>query len=193
LYYLESNININVFAESNRSIAYYKSQYPEINVSYEQFSVLDSSSIEINLKDYRAIVLDEYFKRNNSPLYGLGKNFVEACDKYNAPKDCTTLPAIGFVETGLCTYKPSQGQKNCWGWGGSGPNRIIFDDYPQAIDTITRRLVAGYGNNFISQPIRMQYIYCGPNCHSWGNGVEQQRKVMNNIAKELGYPPMLLQ
>ncbi len=137
--------------------------------------------------DYRAVVLDEYFRRNNSPLYGLGKEFVNACDAYGAPEDCTTIAAIAYVETGLCTYRPSQLQKNCWGFGGAGENRIHFSSYSEAITYVTSKVVKGYGGEYMQNPEWMARTYCGAHCNKWGAGVQQQRNVINNLALELGY------
>ncbi|KXK27273.1 MAG: hypothetical protein TR69_WS6001000147 [candidate division WS6 bacterium OLB20] len=141
--------------------------------------------------DYRAIVLDEFFRRNDSPLYGYGKVFVEKCDQYGAPFDCTTLPAIAWVETRLCGYSFSHDQRNCWGFGGSGPNRIWFDDYEDAIDLITDRLVNAYGPQYMTNPESMQHVYCGPHCNSWGPGVQSMRYTISNLAVEMGYPPLI--
>jgi hypothetical protein len=144
-------------------------------------------SLQVTNSDYRAIVLDSYFSRYNSPLTGYGQVFVDNCNKYNAPYDCTTLPAIAFVETKLCTLAASEREKNCWGFGGSPPNRMIFKSYNDAIDLITKRLVNGYGPSYMTDPVSMQYVYCGPNCHSWGRGVQQQRDVINQMSIGMGY------
>jgi len=141
--------------------------------------------------DYRAVVLDEYFRLNNSPLEGLGKEFVEKCNYYNAPFDCTTLPAIAWVETSLCNYPPAHAQRNCWGFGGSGENRIWFNSYEDAIDLITDRLVNAYGSSYMQNPATMQYTYCGAHCHSWGNSVQAERIKISNLSVNMGYPKLI--
>lgn len=142
--------------------------------------------------DYRARVLDEYFKRNDSPLEGKGKNFIQACEKYGAPDDCTLLPAIGYIETRLCTLALSEQQNNCWGWGGAGENRVIFSDLETAIDEITKNLmeIPFYGTEFFEDPVSAQFFYCGAHCDKWGTHVQNARLDINELSIELGYPPL---
>lgn len=146
-----------------------------------------AAAISFTPYDYRARILDLYFKSNESPLYGYGSAFVTACDKYGAPADCTLLPAIGQVETGLCRTASSQKQHNCWGYGGSGVNRIIYPNFDQAIDEITRRLMAGYGRNFFIDPEIGELVYCGAHCNTWGDKVKVYQQNIRNLAKANGY------
>lgn len=142
--------------------------------------------------DYRIKVLDEYFVRNKSPLAGYGKYFFKACEKYGAPEDCTLLPAIGYIETRLCTLALSDKQKNCWGWGGAGENRVIFPDYETAIDEITKKLmtIPFYGTKFFNDPVYGQFYYCGKHCDKYGTYVQQAREDINKLAEEMGYPKL---
>lgn len=139
--------------------------------------------------DFRAIVFEEYLRRNNSPLVGLGEVFAESCIKYDAPKDCTVVLAIAAAETHLCKYPPSQKQKNCWGFGGSGANRYIFNNYEEGIDLVTRRLVYSYGHEYMIDPNKMEMVFCGnrPSCAVWGERVVFFMNQINNLAIELGY------
>ena len=142
--------------------------------------------------DYRIKVLDTYFERNKSPLTGYGKYFVKACDKHSAPRDCTLLPAIGYIETRLCTLALSDRQKNCWGWGGAGSNRVIFPDYETSIDHITKQLmsISFYGTRFFNDPTSAQLYYCGQHCNKWGGYVQDSRNDINRLSVELGYPKL---
>ncbi len=127
-------------------------------------------------------ILDEYFKENNSPLYGYGQTFVDACKKYNAPEDCTLLPAIAKIETNLCTTDISAKQHNCWGFGGSGKNRILYKDFTTAIFDITNRLMQGYGKAFFEDPELGELFYCGSHCNLWGDKVKaEQNKLKGQI------------
>lgn len=153
----------------------------------EANSGVHSAAISFATYDYRARILDLYFKSNESPLYGYGSAFVAACDKYGAPSDCTLLPAIGQVETGLCRTASSQKQHNCWGYGGSGVNRIIYPNFDQAIDEITRRLMIGYGRNFFIDPEIGELVYCGAHCNTWGDKVKVYQQNIKNLAKSNGY------
>lgn len=135
--------------------------------------------------DHRARVFDLYFLENNSPLYGHGKDFVAACDKYNTPQDCTLLPAIAKVETNLCKTDISASQYNCWGYGGSGENRIIYSSFEESIDSITGRLMNGYRTAFFEDPEIGELYYCGSHCHLWGDHVKE---VQNQLRARLNNP-----
>src|SRR5690606_36075553 len=120
------------------------------------------------------------------------KHFVKACEKHGAPKDCTLLPAIGYIETRLCTLAMSDRQKNCWGWGGAGSNRVIFRDYETAIDEITYKLMnlPFYGEKFFNDPVYGQFYYCGTHCDKYGGYVQQAREDINRLSVEMGYPKL---
>lgn len=137
--------------------------------------------------DYRARVFDLYFKKNNSPLYGSGQAFVQACDKYGAPHECTLLPAIARIETNLCKTGSSAQQHNCWGYGGSGDNRIIYQSFAQAVDDITKRLMQGYSKRFFEDPEYGELTYCGAHCTSWGDHVKEYQDELRQFAKKEGY------
>jgi hypothetical protein len=158
----------------------------EIIISNEN-SILQSSYLTAEYQDYRAFVLDAYFQKYNSPLEGYGTDFIVACDKYGLSKDCTVIPAIAYAETGLCTLGISAKQFNCWGFGGSDTNRIVFKNYSEAIDIVTQRLASGYGRALLD-PVAMAHVYCGANCVNWGEGVNNQRNEIKKLARDLNLP-----
>lgn len=136
---------------------------------------------------YQGYIFDQYFAQNGSPLYGHGDEFVKACQKYGAPKDCLLLPAIAKVETNLCKTDISAKQYNCWGWGGSGSNRILFSSFPESIDTITRRLMIGYGTRFFNDANYGGLTYCGAHCVNWGKHVESEKRRLTAFFRAYGY------
>lgn len=160
----------------------------KVNKRFTQIQT-EGKVIVNNDYDFRIKVLDTYFERGKSPLQGYGKDFLKACEKYGAPYDCTLLPAIGYIETRNCTLAASDRQKNCWGWGGAGENRVIFKDYPTAIDHVTQKLmtIPFYKTEFFNDPVYAQYYYCGQHCDKWGTYVQQARQDINNLSVELGY------
>ena len=177
--------SLQLFSDEDFSLG--TNQFSKVSYQFKPKSV----NFYATSSDYRIYVLKKYFERYNSPLVTFASDFVAACDKYKAPDDCTTIPAIAFVETKLCTAGLSAEQKNCWGFGGSGKNRIYFNTYNQAIDFVTKTLVKGYGNYSLENPIRMQYVYCGAHCHNWGVGVQSSRKEISKLSEQLGYPKLL--
>lgn len=155
-------------------------------------SIYNGFTFDLKLTDYRALVFEKYIEMNNSPLQGLGQDFIIACKKYNAPKDCTVVLAIAKAETDLCNYPPSQFQQNCWGFGGSGENRYIFNSYKEGIDLVTERLVNSYGLEYMIDPDAMEMTFCGqrPSCEEWGERVQQFMDELNVLSIQMGYPSL---
>lgn len=152
----------------------------------------NATSARATLTSHVGLVLDLYFERENSPLRGQGETFSRACRKYGAPADCLLLPAIAKVETDLCKAEGgiSARQHNCWGFGGSGPNRILYPNFSTAIDEITRRLMSGYGYNFFRNPEIGELAYCGAHCNTWGEKVNSEISRINQFNISQGYPSL---
>lgn len=155
----------------------------DIYVHYEE-----PASSKVLLKDKRAYVLDQYFKSRNSPLYGYGKTFVEACDRYGAPKDCISTTAIARHETDLCNYANSASYFNCMGWGGGGIHRIKYNSFEDHINIATDILVNQYGPEYMDDPRLMEGVFCGPQeeCYGWGNRILFFMREIDNFSESLG-------
>lgn len=148
---------------------------------------------QINYQDKRAYILDQYFLKNQSPLYLQGSNIVEGCEKFNAPKDCTIIAAIAKNETDLCNYYNSFEMKNCWGFGGGGIYRRSFENFKEAIFTITDVLVNQYGHRYIIDPTLMQTTFCGsePGCENWGSKIKYFVNEIDTFGKNMGLGSIL--
>jgi len=144
----------------------------------------------IQYYSYQGYVLDRYFASYNSPLTGYGEEFIKACIRYSTPTDCSLLPAIGKVETALCKTDISAKQHNCWGFGGAGPNRIVYQSFPEAIDKVTRAIKVGYGDIFFKDPNIGMSAYCGQHCTDWGNNVRAEQLRINQFFIQNGYPSL---
>ncbi|KKQ36040.1 MAG: hypothetical protein US52_C0011G0004 [candidate division WS6 bacterium GW2011_GWA2_37_6] len=183
------NIGTQTFS-SNYSVKNNNSGSAILSVSANADSnakTVQSVELSYTSYDYRARVFDLYFKKNNSPLYGHGQAFAAACDRYSTPHDCTLLPAIAKVETDLCKTAGSAAQFNCWGYGGSAENRIVYKNFDQAADDITKRLMAGYSAKFFTDPEYGELTYCGPHCSQWGDHVKTVQNDLKQFAKQNGY------
>jgi len=87
----------------------------------------------------RAQKIDAFFtSRENSPLAGYGIYFVQAADKYGIDwklaASLSTIESNGGKET---CKKNGQITYNAFGYGGC---TIVFRDYPEAIDTVTKSI-----------------------------------------------------
>ncbi len=177
------------------SLASYDYEYSDelIRVQGASSAVTQTQSTYSTI-EYRAWVLDQYFYENNSPLYGTGKYFVNACNKFGAPADCTTVAAIAEAETDLCKYHTSAEYHNCWGFGGGGEHRIYFDDWNDSISLVTERLVYSYGLKYMIDPSLMERTFCGwePGCTNWGNRVKYFMKKISDYPEQKGFGPSLM-
>ncbi|RMD76785.1 hypothetical protein D6810_02975 [Candidatus Dojkabacteria bacterium] len=161
----------------------------EIKKSSYLFETEYKSSSFVEFKDKRAWILDEYFKSWSSPLYGYGKNFVEACDRYGAPRDCVMVAAVAANETHLCKYYMSWEMKNCWGYGGGGIHRWSFKSIEEAIDIVTMLITKTYGIEFMENPSIYELTFCGvnePGCYGWGNNVKYFMNQIRRFAIDRG-------
>lgn len=96
---------------------------------------------EVEVADSRIANLQRFLRRYNSPLYEHAEFIVTTSDKYSM--DYRLLPAIAMQESGLCRVIPHDSH-NCWGWGIYGNNVTRFEDYEEAIDTVSRGLKKNY-------------------------------------------------
>jgi hypothetical protein len=184
-FFLSTKLNIGMSPLNELDVLGLSSDNTYIN---SQTSTLtQSSSLTPKYTDYRAFVLDKYFEMNGSPLTGYGSDFIIACEKYGLSADCSVIPAIAYVETGLCTLGLSAKQFNCWGYGGSGKNRFIYKNFSESIDDVTRRMAIGYGSALLD-PVGIAHVYCGPDCNKWGNSVNVQRDKINQLARVNNLP-----
>ena len=149
---------------------------------------VDKIRTDVGFTDLRVLALEDYFNAYNSPLAGDSDEFIKAAEKYEVD-NWQLLPAIAMAETSGCKTGYSHDQRNCWGWGGSEPNRWEFYSYAEAIDTITYRMKKGYGNNNLN-PKDIQGTYCGRSCNAWGwrwaMGVDYYIRKLNDFAAKYG-------
>lgn len=189
IYSLSGNTT-NYYIEADRSIEQNIQNKIQIFQKYEKkiFSQSDYLGNEnIGITDVRAFVLDSYFNKNNSPLFGTGKDFVDACDRFGAPEDCIVVVAIARNESNLCKYLGSEEMKNCWGYGGPGIYRWKFDSFRSGIFQVTDILVNRYGLRFMEDPRLMERTFCGtePTCPQWGENILFFMKEINDYSESL--------
>jgi hypothetical protein len=145
---------------------------------------------DVGFVDLRILTLEDFFNSYNSPLAPHADEFIEASDRYGV-ENWQLLPAIGMAETRGCQTGLSHEQRNCWGWGGSEPNRWVFNSYEDAIDIITARMIKGYSNKYLNAK-DIQPTYCGSTCMQWGwrwaKGVDYYVKKINDFGEKYKLP-----
>lgn len=120
-------------------------------------------------KDARAEILRQFFARYHSPLEPYAQHIVDKAEEYGL--DFRLLPAIAMQESNLCTKNRPESH-NCWGFGIYGGKYTYFDNYTQAIDTISKTLAVKYRNkNGLVTPDEIQKMYTPSNDGSWAYSV----------------------
>jgi len=143
---------------------------------------------DVGFADLRVLTLEDYFNHYNSALYEYSDDFIEASEKYNID-NWQLLPAIAIAETNGCQTGESFEQKNCWGWGGAGNNRVVFQSFEQAIDVISSRMIKTYGNDRMNAR-DIQSTYCGAWCMrngwKWARGINYYVFRINDFGVKYG-------
>ncbi len=130
--------------------------------------ILGVSSAMIVAKDGRADILDNYFKKYNSPMAGLGSAIVESADRHKIPFGY--LPAIGQCEGNLGKTIPHNSY-NTWGWGIYGTTMTKFSSWEEAIETVSKGLRKNYFDLGLDTPEKIMPKYTPPSQGSWANCV----------------------
>lgn len=133
----------------------------------------------VESRDARIEVLEEFFKRYNSPLQGQGELIVRLADEHGL--DYRLVPAIAFKESTLCQKIP-KGSYNCWGYGIYGEKVTRFDSYPDAIDTVTKGLARNYIAKGYTSPEEIMSKYTPSSNGSWAETVNL---IMNRIHESM--------
>ena len=116
--------------------------------------------------DSRVVLIDKFLKKYNSPMVGLGQDFVAAADEYAL--DWRLLPAIAFQESSLGKKIP-RGSHNPFGWGiyeGSNSG-VYFDSWKSGIDIVAASLNKDYISKGLSTPEEIVGVYTSNKNPSW--------------------------
>jgi len=134
-----------------------------------------SGTLKVNIvqQDGRIAVVKSFFKRYKSDLLPYADEVVASADKYGL--DYRLIPAIAMQESNLCKKLPGnlKDSHNCWGFGVYGKKITKFDNYAQAIDTVTKTLAKNYKAQGLSTPEQIMSRYTPGSNGSWANGVNQ--------------------
>ena len=139
------------------------------NVSYAALptsqNVLGDS---MSPQDARVAIVADFFKKYNSDLAPFAQNVVLSADKYGL--DYRLIPAIAMQESTLCKKAPKNSY-NCWGFGIYGGKVTKFNNYPDAIDTVTKTLATQYKQNGLETPEQIMAKYTPSNNGDWADSV----------------------
>lgn len=142
---------------------------------------LASGTLRLNIveEDMRTTMVKNFFKKYKSDLLPYTDDVINAADRYGI--DYRLIPAIAMQESNLCKKIP-KGSYNCWGFGIYGKKVTKFDNYKEAIDTVTKTLAKQYKSNGLETAEQIMTKYTPGSNGSWANGVNQ---FMNQLAINL--------
>lgn len=119
-------------------------------------------------EDMRITVVRDFFNKYKSVLAPYADDVIAAADKYEI--DFRLIPAIAMQESNLCK-KIIKDSYNCWGFGIYGKKVTRFDNYNQAINTVTKTLAMQYKSKGLETPEQIMTKYTPSSNGSWANGV----------------------
>ena len=106
--------------------------------------------------------------RYKSDLLPYAQNIVDAADKYDL--DYRLIPAIAMQESNLCKKAPKDSH-NCWGFAIYGKKVLKFDNYTDAINTVTKTLAIQYKGQGLETPEQIMTKYTPGSNGSWAKSV----------------------
>lgn len=124
--------------------------------------------VAIEGKDARISAVRNFFAYYKSSLTPYAEEIVKAADKYGL--DYALLPAIAMQESTLCKNAPKN-SFNCWGFGIYGNKVTRFDNYKDAIDTVTKTLATKYKAQGLETPEEIMSKYNPVSTGTWAVGV----------------------
>lgn len=148
----------------------------ERNVAYAALPTSQNIfSANIGEDDGRVEHVRQFLAKYGSPLEPYAQNIVDAADAYGL--DFRLLPAIAMQESNLCHKIPYESH-NCWGFGIYGGKITRFNDYKEAIETVSRTLATKYKTRGLVTPEQIVTMWTPSNTGSWAFSV-------NHFMKEL--------
>ena len=136
------------------------------------YAALPSSSSNFSgniiLKEGRIEMVRQFLAKYNSPLEPHAEFIVQTADKFAL--DFRLIPAIAMQESNLCKKIPIDSH-NCWGFGIYGGKVTRFENYPQAIETVTKTLATKYRDRGLITPEQIMSMYTPSSNGSWARSV----------------------
>ena len=131
--------------------------------------------VAIQKEDARLSLVRDFFSNYKSELLPYAKDVIKAADTYGL--DYRLVPAIAMQESNLCKKAPKNSH-NCWGFGIYGKKITRFDNYKDAINTVTKTLAQKYKAQGLNTPEEIMSRYTPSSNGSWAFSV-------NHFMKEL--------
>lgn len=116
--------------------------------------------------DARPVLVERFLARYNSPMTGMGEEFVSAADKNGL--DWRLLPALAFQESNLGRKIP-KGSYNPFGWTvySGKTSGTYFDSWEHAINIVAARMKTNYIDQGFTTPETIVIRYTSTNSPTW--------------------------
>jgi hypothetical protein len=147
------------FSNNNQTRAIAYAALPSNQNSFEDDIVQEEARVE---------TIRQFLAKYNSPLEPHAEFIVQIADQYGI--DHRLIPAIAMQESNLCKKSRPEAY-NCWGYGIYGKNYMHFDNYEQAIETVTKSLATTYKSKGLHTPEEIMTRYTPSSNGSWARGV----------------------
>jgi len=161
----------------------YKTLIYDSNAQKPRYQALPEETREVvaetSIEDGRIAALERFFKDYKSPLEPYAQKIVMLADKYGL--DYRLVPAIAMKESTLC-HKIPKNSHNCWGYGIYGDKVTRFENYEEAINTVSKGLGERYVDIGLVDPYEIMTKYNPVSTGSWAETVSF---VMEKISTRL--------
>lgn len=152
----KSNWTISIFSPT-KSVAY--AALPSNQKAFTEYIVQTDARVEM---------IRQFFAKYQSPLEPYAEKVVETADNYGI--DFRLIPSIAMQESNLCKKMPEESY-NCWGFGIYGGKITKFENFDQAIETVTKSLAKNYKGQGLETPEEIMSRYTPSNNGSWARAV----------------------
>lgn len=113
-------------------------------------------------------IVRQFFAKYNSPLEAFAQDIIHAANIYNL--DYRLIPAIAMQESNLCKKAPADSY-NCWGFGIYGNRTVRFQNYTEAIYTVSKTLANNYIGKGMDTVEEIMIKYTPSNIGDWARSV----------------------
>ncbi len=132
---------------------------------------------EINSADARPIIIENYLRKHNSPLFPYADKLLEAAERYDV--DYRLIVAIAQCESNLCKKSPPDSY-NCWGFENG---KTKFLSWEQAFNQVAKTLRERYLDQGLTTPEEIMPKYAPPSVAKGGPWA----KCVSQFMEELEY------
>ena len=125
----------------------------------------------IRAEDATPLIIENYLRHYQSPLLPYSGAIVKAGERYGVKPEL--IVAIAQQESNLGKKSPPD-CFNAWGWGIHEKGTRCFNDWPEAIEVVTRGIAREYcAKGYCDDPCEMMKKYTPKSNGSWCAGVNR--------------------